>query len=101
MALELPVNLLDRLGRRARHNGQAMGDVTLAVLVEPADHERGELRAHVREDQRDDLRVLRRKEAEHLEGIGPAQELERRTHRCGRRAQDRVRALFADACLQH
>ena len=101
LAFEDRLDLLDHLGRGAVHLGDAQRDVALQLLGQRAQHHRAGVGVHVREDERDRLRVLVLEVGEHLAGVGAAQELERRRdHRDAEVVEDLVGLAAAEARLE-
>ena len=101
LAFEDRLDLLDDLGRGAVHLRDAQRDVALQLFGERAQHHRGRVGMHVREHERDRLRVLVLEVREHLAGVGPAQELERRRdHRDAEVVEDLVGLAAAEARLE-
>ena len=101
LALEDRLDLLDDLGRRAVHRRDADRDVALLLFGERAHDHRGRFGMHVREHERDRLRVLVLEVREHLAGVGAAEELERRRdHRDAEVVEDLVGLGAAEARLE-
>ena len=101
LAFEDRLDLLDDFGRRAVHLRDAQRDVALQLFGQRAHHHRGGFGVHVREHERDRLRVLVLQVREHLAGVGAAQELERRRdHRDAEVVEDLVGLAAAEARLE-
>ena len=98
LAFEDRLDLFDDLGRGAVHLRDAQRDVALQLFGERAQHHRAGVGVHVREHERDRLRVLVLEIGEHLAGVGAAQELERRRdHRDAEVVEDLVGLAAAEA----